>query len=180
MNQVRLGILGAPLVITIGCTPLSARLETSEAPPVAVAPDPPVAYAPPVAHLPSSFAHLQRASEGFFLALETQSSAQLDDLLTKDALLRRQTGGATTPALAGLLEISGAWSADSAVNPGVLAPKKSTFGPVTIVEMHTDPETSWITVNVDRPAAVQGRWKIRFNENGPKPLIQEVVLPSDR
>lgn len=181
MNLGFLRILSAtPLAIVVSCTPLSTRLATSDAPPDVVVPDPPLAYTPPVAHLPSSYADLQKTSEGFFLALETRSSAQLDDLLTKDALLRRHTSGATAPALAGLLEISGVWSVDAAEHVGGPAPTRSTFGPVTIVELHTDQAPSWMTVDVAKPADVQGRWKIRFNESGPKPLIQEIVLPSSR
>lgn len=167
-------MLCAALIATVsGCAPHASRFQTSDAPPPMPSPEPPLAYEPPVSHLPVSRAELLRTSAEFFLALETQSALHLEQLLTRDALLRRHTTGVTTPALPGLLEISEAWS------PSALgaAPARSTFGPVTVVDVRADADVSSVTVEVARPKDIQGSWKLRFNESGLKPLIQEVVLP---
>jgi hypothetical protein len=181
MKRAHLGAGSAALVAIIGgCAHRSKGLETSDTAPTPIAQVPLLAYEPPVANLPPSYAHLHRTSEAFFLALEIQSQAGLDRLLTGDALLRRQTTGAVTPARAGLMEISETWSTAAPVSSTASSSGRATFGPVTIIEIHTDPAPSWVTVDVARPPDVQGRWRLRFNGDASQPLIQEVVLPPAR
>lgn len=162
------------LALGMGCSPPTARFETSDAPPIKARDDSPL-LPPEVPIQPPADAQyrLEMTTGRFFLALQNRAPEQLEALLAPDATVREHASASGTPALPTLLELSSAWSGEALSSGSRILP----FGPAKIVELDTHGKDAWATIEVGGPPKVRGLWRMRLGDGYHALQVEEVILP---